>query len=78
MSGRREKPLSLHFAARWRFFDSPLELFLFRFFYADPVRLVTELDGTRIIGAEASEFLQIVPGTCFVFSRDETCKEKHH
>lgn len=39
--------------------------FLFRFFYADPIRLVTELDGTRIIGAEASEFLQIVPGALF-------------
>ncbi|KWU43122.1 hypothetical protein RHOSPDRAFT_20057 [Rhodotorula sp. JG-1b] len=34
-----------------------------KFFYADPVRLVTELDGTRIIGAEASEFLQIVPAS---------------
>lgn len=39
--------------------------FLFRFFYADPIRLVTELDGTRIIGAEVSEFLQIVPGALF-------------
>ncbi|GAA5861643.1 hypothetical protein JCM3774_002656 [Rhodotorula dairenensis] len=34
-----------------------------KFFYADPVRLVTEIDGTRIIGAEASEFLQIVPAS---------------
>lgn len=33
-----------------------------RFFYSDPVHLVTEVDGTRIIGAEASEFLKIVPG----------------
>ncbi|TKA54279.1 hypothetical protein B0A53_03371 [Rhodotorula sp. CCFEE 5036] len=34
-----------------------------KFFYADPIRLVTELDGTRIIGAEVSEFLQIVPAS---------------
>ncbi|GAA5989686.1 hypothetical protein JCM10908_000587 [Rhodotorula pacifica] len=34
-----------------------------KFFYADPIHLVTEVDGTRIIGAEASEFLQIVPAS---------------
>lgn len=33
----------------------------FRYFYSDPVYLLGEIDGTRIISNEACEFLQIVP-----------------
>lgn len=33
----------------------------FRYFYSDPVHLVGEIDGTRIISTDVCEFLQIVP-----------------
>ncbi|GEM07386.1 vacuolar assembling/sorting protein VPS16 [Rhodotorula toruloides] len=32
-----------------------------KFFYTDPVHLVTEIDGTRILSSEGCDFLQIVP-----------------
>lgn len=32
-----------------------------RFFYTDPVHLVSEIDGTRIFSSEGCDFLQLVP-----------------
>lgn len=35
---------------------------LFRYFYSGATFAITEMDGVRVIGQEASDFIQKVPG----------------